>query len=152
MTQRTIWYFIFAQAFIAMLGSLYYGFFGDPVVNIINGTYFSGMPLGPCTLCWYSRILMYPIVVISAVGIVTKYKRFTDFILPLSLLGIALDAYHYALQKLPIKTAYECTSAVPCNALQVDYFGFITIPFLALTAFVVITILCVVNMQMNKVK
>ena len=52
--------FIFAYAawVIALLSTLGSLFFGEI------------MKLPPCTLCWYQRICMYPLVVILAVGIV----------------------------------------------------------------------------------
>jgi len=93
---------------------------------------------------------MYPIVIVSYVGIAKQDKRFTDYLLPLSGLGIVLELYHYALQKFPIPTFFTCSQANPCNALQVDYFGFITIPFLALIAFSVIFILSVLNTLVNR--
>lgn len=149
--QPLIWMGIFLTSLVAMLGSLYFSTFGDPVVNLANGALFTmGHGLVPCDLCWYARILMYPIVPISYIGIAKGDKRFTDYVLPLAVLGVALDTYHYAIQKLPIETFFTCSSAVPCNALQVNYFGFITIPLLALTAFTVITVLCVLNMWINK--
>ena len=133
---------IFIQALIATLGSLYYGFFGDPVTNIMSGDLFNTLNgFSPCTLCWYARILMYPITLISLVGIIKKSYETVDFIIPAVSIGIFLEIYHYALQKFPIGTSAFCTRANPCNALQVDYFGFITIPFLCLIAFLVIALM-----------
>lgn len=149
--QPLIWVGIFLQSFVAMVGSLYFSTFGDPVANLASGNLFAmGHGLMPCDLCWYARILMYPMVFISYIGIAKKDKRFTDYILPMAILGIFLDSYHYAIQKLPIPTFYTCSSAVPCDALQVNYLGFITIPFLALVAFIVITVLCLLNWWINK--
>lgn len=149
--QPLLWVGIFVQSLVAMLGSLYYSTFGDPVVNYLNGNLFTaGHGLVPCDLCWYARILMYPIVLISYIGIAKKDKRFTDYVLPLSMIGVVLDIYHYSIQKLPIDTFFSCSSAVPCNALQVNYLGFVTIPFLALLAFTFITIMCLLNMWINK--
>jgi disulfide bond formation protein DsbB len=148
--QSTIAYFIFLQSFVATLGSLYYSTFGDPVKNILEGNpfpYASG--LMPCELCWFARILMYPIVILSAVGMIKEDKKFTDYILPLSVIGIFLDIFHYGLQKFNWQNPFGCTLANPCNALQVEYLGFITIPFLALTAFIVITILSVWHRSLN---
>lgn len=142
---------IFLQAFVATVGSLYYSTFGDPVKNLSMGNLFPyGEGLEPCVLCWFARILMYPIVVLSYVGIAKNDKRFTDYVLALSIPGIFLELYHYALQKLPIPTFFTCSAANPCNALQVNYFGFITIPFLALVAFTVITIAAVINTVLTK--
>lgn len=143
-------YIIFVQALLATLGSLYYSTFGDPVMNFMNGTPFVSYGFTPCELCWFSRILMYPLVFISLVGLLKKDKKFTDYILPFPLLGIPLSIFHYLLQhvKLPINT--PCTLNSPCSALQVEYLGFITIPFLALTAYIVILICVILHMRYNK--
>ncbi len=143
---------IFVQSFVAMLGSLYYSTFGDPVVNWAAGSLWpADTGFTPCELCWFARILMYPLVAISYVAIAKQDRRFTDYVLPLSLTGIVLETYHYALQKLPIYNIFGCSLKNPCNAMEVNYFGFITIPLLCLIAFVVITTLAVANMYCNRI-
>jgi len=151
--QDYVLYFIFLFAFISMLGSLYFSTFGDPVKNLLSGQIFpldSGFQ--PCELCWFARILMYPITFISLVGLIKEDKHFTDYVLPLSTIGIFLDIFHYGLQKFNFPNPFRCTLSVPCSALQVQYFGFITIPFLALVGFSLITILCLINLKMNRKK
>jgi disulfide bond formation protein DsbB len=146
-------YFIFLQALVATLGSLYYSTFGDPVKNLMARNLFpmSG-GFAPCELCWFARILMYPMVILSAVGLIKEDENLSDYILPLSILGIILDTYHYGLQKFNFPNPFKCTLSNPCTALQVQYFGFITIPFLALVAFIVITILAIMHRQARKKK
>ena len=131
---------IFIQSLIATLWSLYYGYFGDPVINITTGQLFNPLNgLTPCELCRYARILVYPIVFISGIWLLHRaYQSTISYILPLSILGIWLEIYHYSLQKFSISTQFTCTYANPCNALEVNYLGFITIPFLCLIACVVI--------------
>ncbi|MBP6084620.1 disulfide bond formation protein B [Candidatus Gracilibacteria bacterium] len=142
-TQKRLAYSIFVIAFAAVLGSLYFSNFGDPVQNLIDGVFFDrSRAFEPCNLCWWARILMYPIVAISAVGIWRQDKNFTNYVLPLVFLGMPLTFYHFILQMFPFETSAFCTLANPCNALQVTYFDFITIPFLAFTAFCTITTLC----------
>jgi len=150
-TQSLIVYFIFLQPLVSMLGSLYFSTYGDPVKNLLAHNIFpvdSG--LLPCELCWFARILMYPMTVISLVGMLKEDRRFTDYIMPLSIIGIGLEIFHYGLQKFNFANPFNCTLSNPCNALQVQYFGFITIPFLALIGFSVITFLCVKNWQINR--
>lgn len=132
---------IFIMSLVATLGSLYYSNFGDPVINLQSGQLFhSGNGLDPCHLCWWARILMYPIVFISGFALLDNNRKALRPIMALSVLGTGLEIYHYVLQKFDIATTQMCTQANPCAALKVDYFGFITIPFLCLTAFVVILI------------
>ncbi|MFD1017772.1 disulfide oxidoreductase [Thalassobacillus hwangdonensis] len=114
------------QALIATLGSLFF----SEVYHYV-----------PCELCWYQRILMYPLVVIYGL---TLWKKDLSIALPglvLSGIGTLVSIYHYSLQKIPAwgEVGASC-GTVPCNAEYVNYFGFITIPFLALTAFIVIFI------------
>lgn len=142
MTKRTLLRIIFIQALLATLGSLYYSYFGDPIVNLQTWELFVfANGLSPCDLCRWARILMYPLVVITWVALrEKKYTAVVPYILPFSLIWITLETYHYLLQKVNISTSFTCTFANPCNALEVNYLWFITIPFLCLIAFVVITI------------
>ncbi|MFD1850017.1 disulfide oxidoreductase [Oceanobacillus bengalensis] len=114
-----------SQAFVAMAGSLFYS---------------EAMGYIPCELCWYQRVLMYPLVIIYGVAAIKKDISIALPGLIMSGLGMFVSAYHYLVQKVPAfqEMGGSCTGGVPCNAIYVNYFGFITIPFLALVAFVVI--------------
>jgi disulfide bond formation protein DsbB len=129
LSNRRIWqeyipYLAFGTALVSTLGSLYY----SEVVGFI-----------PCTLCWYQRILMYPLILITLVGILTRDERLPYYVLPLSVVGLGLSTYHYLIQLGIIERTAACAVGVPCNARYVSYFGFVTIPFMAGTAFAIIT-------------
>lgn len=112
---------IFGLALIATLGSLYF--------SEIRG-------YEPCELCWYQRIIMYPIVVISGIAIYQKNARIALTTLVFSGIGVLTSGYHYAIQKIDFfgERAPEC-GLVSCTGEYINYLGFITIPFLALVAF-----------------
>ncbi len=114
----------FIVALTAMLGSLY---FSEVALYI------------PCTLCWYQRILMYPLVLILLVSLIEGDKGVFKYVLPFSVIGLGVSAYHYLLQLGAFGDATGCTIGVPCNARYINWLGFITIPALALTAFILIT-------------
>lgn len=116
---------IWVQALVATAGSLFY----SEVMGYI-----------PCELCWYQRIFMYPLVIIYGVALFKKDIRMALPGIILSGIGMFVSAYHYLLQKVPAfhEAGGSCSGAVPCNAIYVNYFGFITIPFLAGVAFIVI--------------
>ena len=117
-------YFAFGQALVAMLGSLYF----SEVAHFI-----------PCTLCWYQRILMYPLVLITLIGILKQDEYLPSYVLPFSMIGLGVSLYHYLIQLGILGDTASC-SGVACSVRYVNYLGFITIPLMALTAFVVITI------------
>ncbi|MFQ5434013.1 MAG: disulfide oxidoreductase [Anaerolineae bacterium] len=127
----------FAVALTAMLGSLYF----SEIARFI-----------PCTLCWYQRILMYPLTVIILVGIIERDEFLPKYVLPLSIIGIGISSYHYLLQLGVFGHASGCTVGVPCNSRYVNYLGFITIPFMALTAFILITIIMLAIRRANDIE
>jgi len=134
-------YFAWIQSIAAMFGSLYYS-------EIKHFT--------PCVLCWYQRILMYPLVIIIAVGILRKDKKIYQYVLPMSILGWSIALYHVLLQKgiLPEAIA-PCTIGASCVTKYTGYFGFITIPVMSLTAFSIITLCMIFYWRLqrrNKVK
>lgn len=99
------------------------------------------MQLPPCVLCWYQRIAMYPLVVIIAIGIVKRDPRMKTYALPLSVIGLAIAVYHNLLYYgfIP-ESITPCTEGIPCNAVQLEWLGFITIPLMGLGAFVLQTL------------
>lgn len=113
-------------AWVAMLGSLYF----SEVAGFV-----------PCKLCWIQRILMYPLTIILLVATLRRDDDVPYYVLPFSLIGICVSTYHYLLQKTDLfSEGAVCAGGVPCNIAYINWLGFITIPFLALTAFIIITI------------
>lgn len=112
------------------------------VIAMFGSLYFSEIrQYEPCELCWYQRILMYPFVIILGIAVVKKDYRISFYSMILSAIGACIALYHYGLQKFSFlaDTAPAC-GRIPCTAAYINWFGFITIPFLALTAFIIIFI------------
>lgn len=100
------------------------------------------MEFAPCVLCWYQRIALYPLVVIIAVGIATRDASWRKYAMPLAVAGFAIAGYHNLLYYGVIpETITPCTEGVPCNARQLELFGFITIPLMALMSFTAIAVM-----------
>ncbi|WP_411504029.1 disulfide oxidoreductase [Brevibacillus centrosporus] len=96
----------------------------------------------PCNLCWYQRILMYPLVILLGVASARKDYNMSLYALILSVIGGLISLYHYLIQKVPaLHELGNACGIVPCNTDYINWFGFITIPFLALIAFTLISVL-----------
>ncbi len=123
-------------ALIATLGSLYF----SEVLKFI-----------PCELCWYQRIFMYPQVFLLGMAFVRKQFIIARYTLMLSIIGGTISLYHYFIQKVPFfrNTAPSC-SIVPCTGDYLNWLGFITIPLLALIAFIFISVISYRVIQMEK--
>lgn len=91
----------------------------------------------PCQLCWYQRVLMYPISLISFVALLTNDTNIKKYVMPLSIIGILIASYHILLQTFP--QVLQCTDEVAkCSAVEFAEFGYITIPVMAFTGFLLI--------------
>ena len=83
---------------------------------------------------------MYPLVVVIGAGIVMRDRRMKYYALPLALAGLAVSIYHNLLYYgiLP-ESITPCAEGVSCTSRQIEWLGFITIPLMALTAFVLVS-------------
>ncbi|MBE1444927.1 MULTISPECIES: disulfide oxidoreductase [unclassified Paenibacillus] len=98
------------------------------------------MRFEPCKLCWFQRIFMYPLVILLGMACYKNDRKLIAYILPMSIIGGMISLYHYSEQKIPgLAKLLPCTVGVPCNEDYINWLGFITIPFLALIAFIMIT-------------
>jgi disulfide bond formation protein DsbB len=116
-----------AVAIAAMSGSLYF--------SEIAG-------YEPCELCWFQRILMYPLVLITGIALYRKDYSVKWYILPMAAIGAVISGYHYVAGTLWSAAQRSCSLDGP--SCFVDYFtdvGYVNIPMMALTGFVLIGIM-----------
>jgi disulfide bond formation protein DsbB len=98
----------------------------------------------PCDFCWYERICMYPIALISVVSMIKQIPS-CPYTLPLAVSGGCISLYHYLIQVVPqLNTETYCSSYASCATPDFVIFGFITPPLLAFIAFMAIVVLDVV--------
>ncbi|MFT8321043.1 MAG: disulfide oxidoreductase [Bacillus sp. (in: firmicutes)] len=122
------------------------------VISMFGSLYFSEIrEFEPCTLCWYQRILMYPFVIILGLAVIRKDYRITFYTMIIAAIGACTSLYHYSLQKLSFvaNSAPSC-GRVPCTGEYINWFGFITIPFLALIGFIIIFLCSVIVWKKTK--
>jgi disulfide bond formation protein DsbB len=94
------------------------------------------MDLPPCSLCWYQRICLYPLVLVIGVGIVLRDGKLTRYALPLVVAGLGFAVYHNLLYYGVIpESLAPCKVGVPCSSRQINWLGFIGIPLMALGGF-----------------
>lgn len=122
-------YVAWLSAIVATLGSLVY----SDVIHV---------PI--CPLCWYQRIVMYPLVIIYAVGILTTDKKCTHYAMPLITIGFLIALYQVLLQAQIVPNLLlgcKIYGGVSCGDVTFKLFGLITIPQQALAGFFVIGLL-----------
>lgn len=123
----------FIVALVAMAGSLYFS---------------ETRLFQPCKYCWYQRIAMYPLVLLLGIAAIRNDRSIAIYALPLTLIGGGIGIFHYALQKGLVPQDAGC--AALCDHAWINWAGFITIPFLSLSAFTIITLILIATMFNKK--
>lgn len=125
----------FLTSFLGIAGSLYYSEF---------------IGFEPCKLCWYQRIFLYPQAILLAIGLIKKHSHIANYCILFSFFGALLAGYQ-SLTQAELASGTVClASGISCNQIFVMQFGFITIPIMALTAFLLIIVLLLAAKAGNK--
>jgi disulfide bond formation protein DsbB len=130
---------IFVLALAAMLGSLGYS-------EVIG--------YAPCTLCWYQRILMYPLVFMGVSALIKKAKvEFLRYAAILTGFGSMISLYHAIIKMTgvaPIPCSAYAVSGADCVKQLVLEFGYINIPMMSFSIFITIFVISVVSIYRKK--
>jgi disulfide bond formation protein DsbB len=94
----------------------------------------------PCTLCWYQRIAMYPLVVVLGVAAWRRDRQVWLTAVPLAAIGGAFSIWHILIERNP-SWGGVCDATAPCSLLWVEELGFLTLPTMALIGFLAIVAL-----------
>ena len=132
----TFVFLAFLVSLIATLGSLFF----SEIMNFI-----------PCSLCWYQRIFMYPLVFIFLINLLFPDDKVFKYAFTLSFIGWLISVYHNLLMfKIIPESLSPCIQGVPCSVDYLNWFGFITIPLLSFFAYTSILILLIMLKRKNK--
>src|SRR4051812_10821806 len=116
--------FAWIVATVTTLGSLYY----SEIANFV-----------PCRLCWYQRICMYPLAVILLVGLLLKDRRVRWYAAPFVIVGAPLSLYHWLVERVDFfAKSSSCSAEAPCTVPWFQELGYVTLAFMALSAFLLI--------------
>jgi len=125
-----------AFALVATLGSLFF----SEVSQFI-----------PCRLCWFQRIGMYPLVALLLIAAVRRDTRGAALYgMPPAVFGAIVAIYHIYIEHHPEAETAGCKIGAPCTTKWIDKLGYITIPMLALTAFLAIITLLVMALTRSR--
>ena len=103
----------------------------------------AGFP--PCSLCWYQRIFIYPQIILLAGALIWRDRTIARYLLPLSIIGGIIALYNSYIQYggSALISCGTDPSAINCSQRLVFEFGYITLPLMSLTAFVLLILLAV---------
>jgi disulfide bond formation protein DsbB len=89
----------------------------------------------PCEMCWYQRICMYPLSLLTLFAAYHRDYRFARYLLPFPVIGACVSIYHLLIENKVVATPQACQVGAGCTVKWINYFGYLTIPTLALTGF-----------------
>ena len=119
---------------------------------MVGSLYFSeNVGFAPCKLCWYQRIAMYSIAIISFVAALRNDKNIARYTIVLAPLGLVVSTYHYLLEWFPTLETSVCSLDVPCTAVWFRELGFVTLCFMAGCAFITVIAVSLAIMREEKI-
>ena len=90
----------------------------------------------PCRLCWFQRIAMYPLAVVTLVAAVRNDRRVGWYVVPVAAIGAVVALWHYAIEWRPALEGGVCAATgLSCADIWFREFGFVTLAFMALVGF-----------------
>lgn len=123
----------FLLTFFSTLLSLFY----SEIVNFL-----------PCSLCWYQRIFMFPLVFIFAVAMYFKDRNIIKYIFPLTFVGSLFALYQNFFYYFGESSSLPCdASGISCYQRLISEFGgYISFPMFSITIFfAILTLLAVAH-------
>ena len=115
-------------------------------VSMGGSLYFSEVAhFPPCKLCWYQRYAMYPLVPLLAIAAWKNLSRIRPFALALAVIGPMISTYHILVERGIVKESASCDPTNPCSLVWVKRLGYLTIPTMALSGFLLILTLLAVS-------
>ncbi|MEY4440511.1 MAG: hypothetical protein RLY49_137 [Candidatus Parcubacteria bacterium] len=101
-----------------------------------------------CELCWYQRVFLFPLPIITAIGVLKKDSYARLYVFCLSFIGLIIAMYHSLIQsQLFVRDTIFCNpnALVDCSVPYFTYFGFVTIPVIACSVFLLISYIAYVQ-------
>lgn len=97
----------------------------------------------PCELCWFQRICMYPMSLLTLLAAVRNDHRIATYLLPFPVIGTCISIYHLLVEHGVVEQSTQCSLSAPggCATKWIEEFGYITIPTLAITAFTLLIVI-----------
>lgn len=92
----------------------------------------------PCTLCWYQRVIIFPLAIILGIAAFRNAYRIVLYVLPLSLIGLGIAVYHVVMILF-----FEGGGFCPACTIQAISPNPITFPLLSLGAFLLLNLLLI---------
>lgn len=125
--------------------------------HIILATIFIGSAFGsliyeygfgyePCLLCWYQRIAIFGVALLSLTGDFRKNKTLQKQVLLFSLFGIIFAVLHNYIDLVP-NSIDICGTGPSCLKRYIYEFGYITIPIMSFTVLLAGSVIALFNIK-----
>lgn len=100
----------------------------------------------PCSLCWFQRIFLYPLIILSGIALVARDgARVAKYLIGLAIPGAVIALYQHYLQ-MGGSEFVPCPASgagADCAQRILFEFGYITLPLMSFSGFVLVIVLAI---------
>lgn len=111
-------------------------------VSMLASLYFSEVAdYGPCRLCWFQRVAMYPIALVALIALIRRDAHARWYMVPMALIGAAISSYHLLIEWEVLNDSESCSLfGPPCDVVWFEGLGFMSLALMAFIGFVTIVV------------
>ena len=83
---------------------------------------------------------MYSLAIILVIAAVRKDRAIVPYATVLAAVGVGIAGYHWLLERWPSLDTGTCSADAPCSVPYFEVFGFVSLAFMAFSAFVTVLV------------
>ncbi len=103
----------------------------------------------PCLLCWYQRIAIFGVAILSLTADIRKSRLLLKQIFIFSFIGLLVAIVHNYIDLVP-NSIDICGSGPSCLKRYIYEFGYVTIPMMSFTVLLAGAVLSLFNLKYKK--
>ncbi|MBM3191419.1 MAG: disulfide bond formation protein B [Chlamydiae bacterium] len=102
-------------------------------IGLLVSLYLSELQhLLPCSLCWYQRISLFPLVIILGVAAYKGFLGIFPYAIPFPFLGLFFSSWQVLMQEFPnLHLSANCSQEISCGK-KILVLGKLSLPLLTL--------------------
>ncbi|MEI8300376.1 MAG: disulfide bond formation protein B [Chlamydiota bacterium] len=100
-------------------------------ISLVVSLYFSEVKhIHPCTLCWYQRIAIFPLVILLGIALYQEFLGIFSYVIAFPFLSAIFSGWQIAMQEFPnLHLRANCAPEISCATKYVIAAG-ISLPML----------------------
>lgn len=119
--------------------------------TVVGSLYISEiLKIQPCSKCWWIRVGMFPMLVISGYTFVTKKYEILNMLYIFSGFSLLVSSYYWYMTQFATSSLMCAPGTVSCVDAAVPIIGFVNLPFMGMITSIAIIVIVFIMRKIAK--